>query len=70
MPPLVQEVGMSPAKFIERVRLEAARSMLTQSNQSIEQVAVNSGFASAEQMRRTFQRLLNTTPQDFRTNFK
>lgn len=65
-----QEVGMSPAKFIERVRLEAARSMLTQSNQSVEQVAVNCGFASAEQMRRSFQRLLNTTPQEFRANFK
>ena len=65
-----QEVSMTPAKFIERVRLEAARSMLTQSNQSVEQVAVNSGFANAEQMRRTFQRLLNTTPQDFRANFK
>ena len=65
-----QEVGMTPAKFIERVRLEAARSMLTQSNQSVEQVAINCGFATAEQMRRTFQRLLNTTPQEFRANFK
>jgi len=57
-----QEIGMTPAKFVERVRLEAARNMMSQTDLPLEIVATKCGFGSAEQMRRTFQRLLNTTP--------
>jgi transcriptional regulator GlxA family with amidase domain len=65
-----QEVEMTPAKFVERVRLEAARNMMVQTDQPVESVAVNCGFSTAEQMRRSFQRLLKTTPQDYRAVFK
>jgi transcriptional regulator GlxA family with amidase domain len=65
-----QEVGLTPAKFVERVRLEAARNMMMQTDLPLERVASNCGFGSAEQMRRTFQRLLNTTPQEHRSYFK
>jgi transcriptional regulator GlxA family with amidase domain len=65
-----QEVGMTPAKFVERVRLEAAKNMMIQTDQPVESVAVNCGFSTAEQMRRSFQRLLKTTPQDYRAIFK
>lgn len=64
-----QEVGISPAKFVERVRLEAARNRLVQSDQPIENVATSCGFSSAEQMRRSFQRLLKITPQEYREKF-
>lgn len=65
-----QEVGLSPAKFVERARLEAARTMLVQTGQSVENIAANSGFHNAEQMRRSFLRLLKITPQEYREKFK
>lgn len=65
-----QEVGISPAKFVERVRLEAARNQMMQSDQPIETIAEHCGFHNAEQMRRTFQRLLKITPQEYREKFK
>lgn len=65
-----QEVGITPAKFVNRVRLEAAKNMMLQTDQPVEGVAVNCGFNSGEQMRRSFQRLLKTTPQDYRALFK
>jgi transcriptional regulator GlxA family with amidase domain len=65
-----QEMGITPAKFTERVRVEAAKNMMVQTDQPVESVAVNCGFNSAEQMRRSFQRLLKTTPQDYRAFFK
>jgi transcriptional regulator GlxA family with amidase domain len=64
-----QEVGLSPAKFVERVRLEAARNMLVQSDQPVEIVAIHCGYSSAEQMRRSFQRLFKITPQEYRDKF-
>ena len=65
-----QEVGITPAKFVERVRLEAARNMMEQSDQPIENIAENCGFSNSEQMRRSFQRLLKITPQEYREKFK
>ena len=65
-----QELGMTPAKFVERVRLEAAKNMMLQTDLPVESVAVNCGFSNAEQMRRSFQRLLKTTPQEHRLYFK
>jgi transcriptional regulator GlxA family with amidase domain len=65
-----QEVGITPAKFVERVRLEAAKNMMVQTDQPVESVAFNCGFSTGEQMRRSFQRLLKTTPQDYRAFFK
>ncbi len=65
-----QEIGLTPAKFVERVRLEAARNMMLQTDLPMEHVAVSCGFSNAEQMRRTFQRILKTTPQEHRQYFK
>lgn len=65
-----QEVGMTPAKFVERVRLEAARNLMEQSDLPIENIAINCGFTSAEQLRRSFQRALKITPQKYREYFK
>lgn len=64
------EIGLSPAKFVERIRLEAARAMLLRSDSSMEGVAAKCGFSNAEQMRRAFQRRLKITPQEYRANFK
>lgn len=65
-----QELGMTPAKFVERVRLEAARNLMLRTDLPMESVANNCGFNTSEQMRRTFQRILKITPQEYRANFK
>ncbi|ESS73147.1 HTH-type transcriptional regulator CdhR [Methyloglobulus morosus KoM1] len=65
-----QEIGVTPAKFVEGIRMEAARNMMLQTDLPMEAIAVQCGFGSAEQMRRTFQRLLKTTPQEHRSLFK
>ncbi len=65
-----QEIGVTPAKFVEGIRMEAARNMMLQTDLPMESVAANCGFSNAEQMRRTFLRLLKTTPQEHRSFFK
>ena len=65
-----QEIGVTPAKFVEGIRMEAARNMILQTDLPMESVAAQCGFGNAEQMRRSFQRLLKTTPQEHRSLFK
>jgi len=61
------ETGLTPARFVERVRVEAARRRLEESEHTIKQVAAECGFQSADSMRRTFQRLLKQNPSEIRT---
>lgn len=64
------EVGMTPARFVERTRLDYARQYLEQESKSLDEIFLAAGFASAEQMRRSFQRCLNITPQAYRSRFR
>jgi transcriptional regulator GlxA family with amidase domain len=64
------ESGTTPAKFVEHARVEAARCKLEQTNLLLEAVAAETGFGSAERMQRSFQRLLNVSPQDYRARFQ
>ncbi|WP_036300660.1 GlxA family transcriptional regulator [Methylomarinum vadi] len=63
------ETGMTPGKFVERVRIDAARHYLEQNNLSIETVADKAGFMDAEKMRRTFIRHLGVNPKHYRERF-
>ncbi|MGR9115576.1 MAG: GlxA family transcriptional regulator [Gammaproteobacteria bacterium] len=65
----LQETGMTPGKFVEKVRIDAARHYLEQENLSIEAVATKAGFADAERMRRTFIRHLGVNPKSYRDRF-
>ena len=60
------ETGESPAKAIERLRLEAARLMLENSRHPIETIARQTGFADRERMRRAFLRAFGLPPQAMR----
>jgi transcriptional regulator GlxA family with amidase domain len=60
------ETGLSPAKAIENLRLEAARLMLEQGRLPIETVALEAGFGDRERMRRSFTRAFGQTPQAIR----
>jgi transcriptional regulator GlxA family with amidase domain len=63
------EVGVSPTKYIERMRLVAARSHLESSAQGLDDVARRCGFGTTETMRRTFIRHLGVAPDDYRRRF-
>jgi transcriptional regulator GlxA family with amidase domain len=60
------ETGESPAKAIEKLRLEAARLMLEDSRHPIETIARQTGFADRERMRRAFVRVFGLPPQAMR----
>jgi transcriptional regulator GlxA family with amidase domain len=60
--------GMTPARAIERMRVEAARQAL-ELGLPVKRVAARCGFGSEETMRRSFLRLLGATPQAYRERF-
>jgi len=64
-----QAIGQTPARAVERLRVEAARRLLSESRTPVKRVAQRCGFGSEETMRRSFQRLLAVTPQDYRARF-
>jgi transcriptional regulator GlxA family with amidase domain len=60
------ETGLTPAKAIERLRLEAARDRVESDAEPIEQVAALTGFGDPERMRRAFLRAFGQPPQALR----
>lgn len=63
------EVGLTPAKFVEQMRIDAARSKLEQTALPVDKVAHNCGFESADNFRRAFSRVLGITPTEYRERF-
>jgi transcriptional regulator GlxA family with amidase domain len=63
------ETGMTPAKFVEMARIDAARHYLGSTQQTLEVVADKSGFGDPERMRRAFIRQLGVNPQSYRERF-
>jgi transcriptional regulator GlxA family with amidase domain len=64
------ELGMPPAEYVERVRLEAARRALAEGDDPVAAVARRCGFGSAESLRRVFHRRLGVAPSDYRDRFR
>lgn len=64
-----EATGLTPAKAVERLRVEAAQRQLCESRVPIKRVAALCGFGSLESMRRGFARLARVTPRDFRGRF-
>jgi transcriptional regulator GlxA family with amidase domain len=60
------ETGMTPAKAVERLRLEAARERVESGAEPIECVASDAGFGDPERMRRAFVRAFGQPPQALR----
>ncbi|WP_118976429.1 GlxA family transcriptional regulator [Taibaiella koreensis] len=65
-----KEAGMPPAKFVEKLRVEAARKLLEDTDMPLERIAELCGLGSHVSMRRTFLRHLMTTPSDYRRAFR
>ena len=66
----VAETGVTPACYVEQVRLEAARRLLEGSAAPVSEVAAECGFGTAETMRRTFLRALDVGPAEYRRRFQ
>ncbi|MET9789694.1 GlxA family transcriptional regulator [Streptomyces canus] len=64
------EVGMTPARYVEQTRLEAAKLLLVSGDDSQESVARRAGFGSPETMRRIFRRNLGVSPGGYRSRFR
>jgi transcriptional regulator GlxA family with amidase domain len=65
----VREIGMTPGRFVERVRVEAARRLLEETARGIPDVAAACGFGSSETMRVAFRRTLGVNPKGYRSRF-
>jgi transcriptional regulator GlxA family with amidase domain len=64
------ETGLTPARYVERVRLEAARRRLEETLEPVAAVAASCGFGTAETMRRSFLRALGVAPAEYRRRFR
>ncbi len=60
------ETGMSPAKAVESLRLEAARLLIETSRHTVDFIAAETGFRDQERMRRAFLRVFGHPPQAVR----
>lgn len=63
-----ERTGTTPARWVERVRVDHARSQLEQGNQSMSGIAAASGFASIDTMRQAFKRVMGIAPSQYRYN--
>lgn len=64
-----RETSESPARAVEKVRIEAARRLLEAGADPIQVVARRTGFGDDERMRRAFVKTYGISPQDYRNRF-
>ncbi|MFF5955441.1 GlxA family transcriptional regulator [Streptomyces luteogriseus] len=64
------ETGMTPGRYVDRVRLEHARRLLEDTTGGVEEIARTSGYGTPEAMRRAFVRTLGTPPAEYRRRFR
>jgi transcriptional regulator GlxA family with amidase domain len=64
------KTGRTPARAVEVIRVEAARQLLIDSSAPIKRIARTCGFGTEETMRRSFVRVLESTPQSVRMLFR
>ncbi|QWT22072.1 GlxA family transcriptional regulator [Bacillus sp. NP157] len=60
------ETGNTPAKAVERLRVEAATPLVEAGHEPIERIAAGVGFVDPERMRRAFIRVTGHPPQSIR----
>ncbi|MDX3243617.1 GlxA family transcriptional regulator [Streptomyces sp. ME18-1-4] len=64
------EVGVTPGRYVDGVRLETARRRLEDTDDGIEQIARSCGYGTPESMRRAFVRALAVPPVEYRRRFR
>lgn len=63
------EIGLTPAKYVEKLRIEYAKRLLEDSSESLSKISLQSGFKTADNMRKIFLRNFKITPFDYRNLF-
>ncbi|MEI5099334.1 helix-turn-helix domain-containing protein [Streptomyces sp. PmtG] len=64
-----EEVGLSPGQWLTHHRVERARHLLESTTLSMEQIARESGFGTAQSLRQHVQEALGVTPSAYRRTF-
>ena len=65
-----REVGMTPAAYVEALRVESAQRQLETTKAGFDAIARRCGFGTTDTMRRAFQRRLGVKPGDYRARFR
>jgi transcriptional regulator GlxA family with amidase domain len=65
-----RETQVTPAEFVERARVDAARNRLEGGDDPLKAVAFDCGFSSAQHMRLVFVKRLGVTPSQYRASFR
>lgn len=64
-----REAGLTPADFVQRARVDAARALLEMAESPIKTIAYECGFGDASRMRNAFVRSVGVSPQHYRRSF-
>ena len=62
-----RHMGMTPKKYMDRLRVERACELLKCTDKSMEEIAAESGFSEARHMRRVFHEIVGTSPREYRS---
>ncbi len=65
-----EALKVTPGKFVQALRVDEARRLLSDSDLSMVRIATKCGFQSTEAMRVSFQRHINIAPSEFRARFR
>ena len=63
------KMATTPARMVEKIRVEAVRRLLEETDLPIKRVAAACGFSGEERLRRAFARQVGTTPAEYRARF-
>jgi transcriptional regulator GlxA family with amidase domain len=66
----VKDTGVTPAEFVQRARIDAARNMLEGGTLALKTIAYRCGFGSAARMRLVFTQRFGVTPNQYRDSFR
>lgn len=66
----LKESGLTPGRFLEKMRVDQAKNMLEYTDMSIDMIAAQCGFGSAVSLRRLFLKHISLSPSQYRKAFK
>jgi len=66
----VREMNVTPAKYVQRMRVEVARRRLEETRYSLKRIAAECGFVNAQSMHAAFRRELKVSPGEYRERFQ
>jgi len=65
----VRETGITPARYVDKLRVETACRYLVDTNLSLKEIAMHCGLGSPDNMRKVFLKSIRISPLEYRKNF-